>query len=78
MLFRDQVLFVFLQRTPFLFCAGPVKRPTRGRGAEKEKAEDLIFNMEAHSSKELRHFKFLSVSFMAQLLAAGSFVGMVI
>uniref|UniRef100_A0A673YET4 HEAT repeat-containing protein 1 n=1 Tax=Salmo trutta TaxID=8032 RepID=A0A673YET4_SALTR len=56
---------------------GPVKRPSRGRGAEKEKAEDLIFNMEAHSSKELRHFKFLSVSFMAQLLAAGSFVGMI-
>uniref|UniRef100_A0A4W5MAZ5 HEAT repeat-containing protein 1 n=1 Tax=Hucho hucho TaxID=62062 RepID=A0A4W5MAZ5_9TELE len=55
---------------------GPVKRPTRGRGAAKEKAEELIFNMEAHSSKELRHFKFLSVSFMAQLLAAGSFVGM--
>uniref|UniRef100_A0A8C8GVB2 HEAT repeat-containing protein 1 n=1 Tax=Oncorhynchus tshawytscha TaxID=74940 RepID=A0A8C8GVB2_ONCTS len=46
-------------------------------GAEKETAEELIFNMEAHSSKELRHFKFLSVSFMAQLLAAGSFVGMI-
>ncbi|XP_041714076.2 HEAT repeat-containing protein 1 isoform X2 [Coregonus clupeaformis] len=59
---------------------GPVKRPTRGRGAKKEeeeKAEELIFNMEAHSSKELRHFKFLSVSFMAQLLASGSFVGMI-
>uniref|UniRef100_A0A8C7D4I0 HEAT repeat-containing protein 1 n=1 Tax=Oncorhynchus kisutch TaxID=8019 RepID=A0A8C7D4I0_ONCKI len=56
---------------------GPVKRPTRGKGAEKEKAEELIFNMEAHSSKELRHFKFLSVSFMAQLLASGSFVGMI-
>nr|XP_046212601.1 HEAT repeat-containing protein 1 isoform X1 [Oncorhynchus gorbuscha]XP_046212602.1 HEAT repeat-containing protein 1 isoform X1 [Oncorhynchus gorbuscha] len=56
---------------------GPVKRPTRGKGAEKEKAEELIFNMEAHSGKELRHFKFLSVSFMAQLLAAGSFVGMI-
>uniref|UniRef100_A0A8C8GVG6 HEAT repeat-containing protein 1 n=1 Tax=Oncorhynchus tshawytscha TaxID=74940 RepID=A0A8C8GVG6_ONCTS len=40
----------------------------------KETAEELIFNMEAHSSKELRHFKFLSVSFMAQLLAAGSFI----
>ncbi|XP_055746724.1 HEAT repeat-containing protein 1 isoform X1 [Salvelinus fontinalis] len=56
---------------------GPVKRPTRGRGAGKETAEELIFSMEAHSSKELRHFKFLSVSFMAQLLAAGSFVGMI-
>uniref|UniRef100_A0A6Q2XAX1 HEAT repeat-containing protein 1 n=1 Tax=Esox lucius TaxID=8010 RepID=A0A6Q2XAX1_ESOLU len=34
----------------------------------------LIFNIEAHSSKALRHFKFLSVSFMAQLLASGSFI----
>uniref|UniRef100_A0A8K9UNL2 HEAT repeat-containing protein 1 n=1 Tax=Oncorhynchus mykiss TaxID=8022 RepID=A0A8K9UNL2_ONCMY len=50
--------------------------PQDKEDAEKEKAEELIFNMEAHSSKELRHFKFLSVSFMAQLLAAGSFVGM--
>uniref|UniRef100_A0A6Q2WUA3 HEAT repeat-containing protein 1 n=1 Tax=Esox lucius TaxID=8010 RepID=A0A6Q2WUA3_ESOLU len=41
-----------------------------------EKVEELIFNIEAHSSKALRHFKFLSVSFMAQLLASGSFVGM--
>uniref|UniRef100_A0A6Q2YUR3 HEAT repeat-containing protein 1 n=1 Tax=Esox lucius TaxID=8010 RepID=A0A6Q2YUR3_ESOLU len=59
---------------------GPVKRPTRGRGARKEKeekVEELIFNIEAHSSKALRHFKFLSVSFMAQLLASGSFVGMI-
>lgn len=36
--------------------------------------EELIFNVEAHSSKELRHFKFLSVSFMAQLLGSSSFI----
>ena len=30
--------------------------------------------MEAHSSKELRHFKFLSVSFMAQLLGSTRFI----
>uniref|UniRef100_A0A8C7D059 HEAT repeat-containing protein 1 n=1 Tax=Oncorhynchus kisutch TaxID=8019 RepID=A0A8C7D059_ONCKI len=38
--------------------------------------DTLFFFYTAHSSKELRHFKFLSVSFMAQLLASGSFVGM--
>ena len=37
----------------------------------------LIFSVETHSGKELRHFKFLSVSFMAQLLASSSFVGKV-
>uniref|UniRef100_A0A8P4GR60 HEAT repeat-containing protein 1 n=1 Tax=Dicentrarchus labrax TaxID=13489 RepID=A0A8P4GR60_DICLA len=35
----------------------------------------LIFSLDAHSSKELRHFKFLSVSFMAQLLGSASFIG---
>uniref|UniRef100_A0A8C5BFW7 HEAT repeat-containing protein 1 n=1 Tax=Gadus morhua TaxID=8049 RepID=A0A8C5BFW7_GADMO len=40
-------------------------------------AEELLFNVEAHSSKELRHFKFLSVNFTAQLLAASGFIGKV-
>lgn len=39
--------------------------------------EELIFSVEAHSSKELRHFKFISVSFMAQLLGSASFIGKV-
>lgn len=39
--------------------------------------EELIFSVEAHSSKELRHFKFLSVCFTAQLLGSASFVGKV-
>uniref|UniRef100_A0A673B9L4 HEAT repeat-containing protein 1 n=1 Tax=Sphaeramia orbicularis TaxID=375764 RepID=A0A673B9L4_9TELE len=38
------------------------------------KGEDLIFNVDAHSSKELRHFKFICVSFMAQLLRSNSFI----
>uniref|UniRef100_UPI003AB09606 HEAT repeat-containing protein 1 n=1 Tax=Centroberyx gerrardi TaxID=166262 RepID=UPI003AB09606 len=60
-----------------------MKRPAGRRGArrkeeeEEEKVEELIFSLEAHSSKELRHFKFLSVSFMAQLLASSSFIGKV-
>ncbi|XP_077595114.1 HEAT repeat-containing protein 1 [Stigmatopora nigra] len=45
---------------------------------EVEKVEDVIFNVEAHSGKELRHFKFLSVSFMVQLLASTKFVEKVV
>ncbi|XP_070782715.1 HEAT repeat-containing protein 1 [Enoplosus armatus] len=59
-----------------------VKRSVGRRGAKKkmeeeEKVEELLFSLEAHSSKELRHFKFLSVSFMAQLLGSASFIGKV-
>ncbi|XP_013878794.1 HEAT repeat-containing protein 1 [Austrofundulus limnaeus] len=51
------------------------KRPVVRRAAKKEeKVEELIFSVEAHSSKELRHFKFLCVSFMAQLLGSSSFI----
>uniref|UniRef100_A0A671P9U0 HEAT repeat-containing protein 1 n=1 Tax=Sinocyclocheilus anshuiensis TaxID=1608454 RepID=A0A671P9U0_9TELE len=44
---------------------------------EGKNFSDVIFNMEANSGKDLRHFKFLSVSFMAQLLASDRFVGKV-
>ena len=66
-----------------LSSAAPVKRTVGRRGAKKkeeeeeEKVEELIFSLETHSSKELRHFKFLSVSFMAQLLGSASFIGKV-
>ena len=33
-----------------------------------------VFNIDAHTSKQLRHFKFLSVSFMSQLLASNNFI----
>ncbi|XP_054136072.1 HEAT repeat-containing protein 1 [Melozone crissalis] len=36
--------------------------------------EGQLFNVESHSDKQLRHFKFLSVSFMSQLLSSQSFV----
>uniref|UniRef100_A0A671PAI0 HEAT repeat-containing protein 1 n=1 Tax=Sinocyclocheilus anshuiensis TaxID=1608454 RepID=A0A671PAI0_9TELE len=57
----------------------PEKKRTRGRSVVKkaETVSDVIFNMEANSGKDLRHFKFLSVSFMAQLLASDRFVGKV-
>ncbi|XP_028287492.1 HEAT repeat-containing protein 1 isoform X2 [Parambassis ranga] len=58
-----------------------VKRSVGQRGTKKkdedEKVEELIFSVEAHSGKELRHFKFLSVSFMAQLLGSSSFISKV-
>uniref|UniRef100_A0A673MTF0 HEAT repeat-containing protein 1 n=1 Tax=Sinocyclocheilus rhinocerous TaxID=307959 RepID=A0A673MTF0_9TELE len=44
---------------------------------KEETVSDVIFNVEAHSGKDLRHFKFLSVSFMAQLLGSDRFVGKV-
>ncbi|XP_061612470.1 HEAT repeat-containing protein 1 [Phyllopteryx taeniolatus] len=61
---------------------GAAKPAAGRRGAgekkeEEEKLEELIFSVEAHSGKELRHFKFLSVSFMAQLLGSASFIGKV-
>ncbi|NXK98660.1 HEAT1 protein, partial [Formicarius rufipectus] len=41
----------------------------------KPKNQDgQLFNVEFHSDKQLRHFKFLSVSFMSQLLSSQSFV----
>ncbi|KAJ7987637.1 hypothetical protein DPEC_G00328550 [Dallia pectoralis] len=73
-------ILVYLIELPQDKQDGPVRRPARGRGGKKEKeekAEELIFSVDAHSSKTLRHFKFLSVSFMAQLLASSSFVAMV-
>uniref|UniRef100_A0A8C3FEI2 HEAT repeat-containing protein 1 n=1 Tax=Chrysemys picta bellii TaxID=8478 RepID=A0A8C3FEI2_CHRPI len=44
------------------------------RKTKTQDEEVQLFNVESHSGKQLRHFKFLSVSFMAQLLASQSFV----
>ncbi|XP_076844012.1 HEAT repeat-containing protein 1 [Brachyhypopomus gauderio] len=54
----------------------PERTGARGKKQDASVA-DVIFSVEAHSGKELRHFKFLAVSFMAHLLASGSFVGKV-
>ncbi|XP_048392427.1 HEAT repeat-containing protein 1 isoform X2 [Stegostoma tigrinum] len=45
--------------------------------ARNQSEEELLFNVDTHTAKQLRHFKFLSVSFMAQILASNSFVGKV-
>uniref|UniRef100_A0A8C0DRX7 HEAT repeat-containing protein 1 n=1 Tax=Balaenoptera musculus TaxID=9771 RepID=A0A8C0DRX7_BALMU len=37
-----------------------------------------VFNIDAHTSKQLRHFKFLSVSFMSRLLASNNFIRKVV
>uniref|UniRef100_A0A8C9RF00 HEAT repeat-containing protein 1 n=1 Tax=Scleropages formosus TaxID=113540 RepID=A0A8C9RF00_SCLFO len=46
-------------------------------GEKKEGTDTLLFNVEMHSGKELRHYKFLSLSFLSQLLASDGFVGKV-
>uniref|UniRef100_A0A803YD91 HEAT repeat-containing protein 1 n=1 Tax=Meleagris gallopavo TaxID=9103 RepID=A0A803YD91_MELGA len=47
--------------------------------ATKLKNQDgQLFNVESHSDKQLRHFKYLSVSFMSQLLTSQSLVKKVI
>uniref|UniRef100_A0A671Q391 HEAT repeat-containing protein 1 n=1 Tax=Sinocyclocheilus anshuiensis TaxID=1608454 RepID=A0A671Q391_9TELE len=51
--------------------------PLQSAVKKEETVSDVIFNVEAHSGKDLRHFKFLSVSFMAQLLGSDRFVGKV-
>ncbi|XP_009073918.1 PREDICTED: HEAT repeat-containing protein 1 [Acanthisitta chloris] len=51
---------------------GPKKS---SRCETKPKDQDgQLFSVESHSDKQLRHFKFLSVSFMSQLLSSQSFV----
>ncbi|KAM3860028.1 HEAT repeat-containing protein 1 [Diretmus argenteus] len=72
----------YLMQLPHDKDDAPAKRPVGRRGAkrkeeEEENAEKLIFSLDTHSSKELRHFKFLSVSFMAQLMSSSSFIGKV-
>ncbi|XP_053460282.1 HEAT repeat-containing protein 1 isoform X2 [Nycticebus coucang] len=44
--------------------------------SKNEAREDMlqVFNVDTHTNKQLRHFKFLSVSFMSQLLASNSFL----
>ncbi|XP_065749837.1 HEAT repeat-containing protein 1 [Phocoena phocoena] len=47
---------------------------------KSESQEEMlqVFNIDAHTSKQLRHFKFLSVSFMSQLLASNNFIRKVV
>ncbi|XP_061847030.1 HEAT repeat-containing protein 1 [Colius striatus] len=51
---------------------GPTKSRTCMTNLKNQDGQ--LFNVESHSDKQLRHFKFLSVSFMSQLLSSQSFV----
>lgn len=54
------------------------QKKSRSRKTKSHSEEMELFSVESHSGKQLRHFKFLSVSFMAQLLASHSFVKKVV
>uniref|UniRef100_A0A803SR23 HEAT repeat-containing protein 1 n=1 Tax=Anolis carolinensis TaxID=28377 RepID=A0A803SR23_ANOCA len=50
------------------------QKKSRQHRIKSSNQESELFNVESHSGKQLRHFKFISVSFMSQLLASHSFV----
>ncbi|XP_062980420.1 HEAT repeat-containing protein 1 isoform X2 [Elgaria multicarinata webbii] len=56
----------------------PGQKKERPRKIKPHCQEPTLFNVDSHSGKQLRHFKFLSVSFMSQLLASHSFVKKVV
>ncbi|XP_029787505.1 HEAT repeat-containing protein 1 isoform X3 [Suricata suricatta] len=53
---------------------------SKAASTKSESQEEVlqIFNIDTHTSKQLRHFKFLSVSFMSQLLASNNFIKKVV
>ncbi|XP_056423506.1 HEAT repeat-containing protein 1 [Hyla sarda] len=56
----------------------PEQKKSKVRKQKVQKENTELFNVETHSAKQLRHFKFLAVSFMANLLASHTFVGKVV
>ncbi|NXG04878.1 HEAT1 protein, partial [Sakesphorus luctuosus] len=52
----------------------PGPKKSRTCKTKTKNQDGQLFNVESHSDKQLRHFKFLSVSFMSQLLSSQSFV----
>ncbi|KFQ56778.1 HEAT repeat-containing protein 1, partial [Nestor notabilis] len=52
----------------------PGPKKSRTCKTQLKNQDGQLFNVECHSDKQLRHFKFLSVSFMSQLLSSQSFV----
>uniref|UniRef100_A0A8C5UIS2 HEAT repeat-containing protein 1 n=1 Tax=Malurus cyaneus samueli TaxID=2593467 RepID=A0A8C5UIS2_9PASS len=47
---------------------------TQPANTKPKNQDGQLFNVESHSDKQLRHFKFLSVSFLSQLLSSQNFV----
>uniref|UniRef100_A0A8B9TUE8 HEAT repeat-containing protein 1 n=1 Tax=Anas platyrhynchos TaxID=8839 RepID=A0A8B9TUE8_ANAPL len=56
----------------------PGPKKSRTCKTKLKNQDGQLFNVESHSGKQLRHFKFLSVSFMSQLLTSQSLVKKVI
>ncbi|NXP79390.1 HEAT1 protein, partial [Ramphastos sulfuratus] len=56
----------------------PGSKKSRTCKAKLKNQDGQLFNVESHSDKQLRHFKYLSVSFMSQLLSAPNFVKKVV
>lgn len=56
----------------------PGSKKSRTCKAKLKDQDRQLFNVESHSDKQLRHFKYLSVSFMSQLLSAPNFVKKVV
>ncbi|NXK24135.1 HEAT1 protein, partial [Arenaria interpres] len=52
----------------------PGPKKSRTCKTKLKNQDGQLFNVESHSDKQLRHFKFLSVSFMSQLLSSQCFV----
>uniref|UniRef100_A0A8B9CCT4 HEAT repeat-containing protein 1 n=1 Tax=Anser brachyrhynchus TaxID=132585 RepID=A0A8B9CCT4_9AVES len=52
----------------------PGPKKSRTCKTKLKNQDGQLFNVESHSGKQLRHFKFLSVSFMSQLLTSQSLV----
>ncbi|KAG8123551.1 hypothetical protein E2320_019037 [Naja naja] len=56
----------------------PGQKKSRPLRIQPYNQETELFDVESHSGKQLRHLKFLAVSFMSQLLASNSFVKKVV
>uniref|UniRef100_A0A803Y7M6 HEAT repeat-containing protein 1 n=1 Tax=Meleagris gallopavo TaxID=9103 RepID=A0A803Y7M6_MELGA len=56
----------------------PENKEGNHRTTKLKNQDGQLFNVESHSDKQLRHFKYLSVSFMSQLLTSQSLVKKVI
>uniref|UniRef100_A0A669P181 HEAT repeat-containing protein 1 n=1 Tax=Phasianus colchicus TaxID=9054 RepID=A0A669P181_PHACC len=56
----------------------PENKEGSHRTTKPKNQDGELFNVESHSDKQLRHFKYLSVSFMSQLLTSQSLVKKVV
>ncbi|XP_032071186.1 HEAT repeat-containing protein 1 [Thamnophis elegans] len=56
----------------------PGQKKSRPLRTQSYSQETELFDVESHSGKQLRHLKYLAVSFMSQLLASHSFVKKVV